>query len=195
MRENDGVFPYKREKLLSGVREGGFEGVYGRVVCQVFLPCVVGTNHWRKNCSVNLLSEFCTTSDEVFCLFILENSYDMWVDGWKFKEQVKAGKEVSRRRKKEERVGPLYTVGSGSEARKYGGWSAAGIERWNVLFQLIKSERAKGDEFEIAFRKGMLEKRMSLGGESTSSNGSVKSKGSVTVDMLNDLDEYKYVEI
>ena len=135
MRENDGVFPYKREKLLSGVREGGFEGVYGRVICQVFLPCVVGTNHWRKNCSVNLLSKFCTTSDEVFCLFILENSYDMWVDGWKFKEQVKAGKEVSRRRKKEERVGPLYTVGSGSEARKYGGWSAAGIERWNVLFQ------------------------------------------------------------
>ena len=60
---------------------------------------------------------------------------------------------------------------------------------------MIKSERAKGDEFEIAFRKGMLEKRMSLGGESTSSDGSVKSKGSVTVDMLNDLDEYKYVEI
>ena len=168
------------------------EGLYGKVVCQVFLPCVVGNNHWRKNCTVSLMKDFCTVSDEVFCLFMLENSYDMWVDGWKFKEEVKGGKKESKRRPKDERVGPLYTVGSGSEARKYKGWSKKGMERWNELYGVIKGKRGD-DEFDVSFRNGMVRKRIS--GDSTGSSDNCGESLSVeTVELMDDLDEYKYTE-
>ena len=80
LTENKGVFPDTKEQLLSGIREGGLQSSYG-LICQTFLGCVVGSVNWRRNSTTKCICDFATISDKVFCIFMLDNSYDQWLDG------------------------------------------------------------------------------------------------------------------
>ena len=189
MKANDGIFPFGRDELLKDIRKGGPDSVYGTVVCKIFLPCVVGSVNWRRKCGVSLICDFVTVSDEVFCLFMLENSYDMWVDGWEFKQRVKSGVEENRRRKKTERVNPLYTTGSAGEAGKYKGWNKEGMERWNELYKKVKGCRADDCLFDMLFRE-----EMKLEGVTADVNDSgSKSSKEEMVELLDDLEDYSEI--
>lgn len=77
------------------------------------------------------VSQNLTTSDEAFCLLILENSYEKWVGG----------------RGERGNGGGRYTM-TGSN-RKNQGWSMNGILRFNEIVENVKRSRADGNNQEV----------------------------------------------
>jgi hypothetical protein len=80
---------------------------------------------------VTTMATATTPTDEAFALLILENCYKRWVD---------QGQENDLTYKSA--VEALYTRGKATgRNRRYEGWSKEGIQRFNELIGLVKTDR------------------------------------------------------
>jgi hypothetical protein len=79
------------------------------------------------------ISQIATVSDEAFALVLLENNFNVWSD--MYTKGVTKGSAIN----------PEYTNGGNSlsngRSRKYKGWSDAGIDKYNDLFDKVKQDR------------------------------------------------------
>ena len=108
-----------------------------------FLSCVVGKRQWSVQKQYQLISQakmtgssdkLVTKSDEAFALLMYENYLDKWTTQGNEQagQSVQSGKKVIRGK---------FTV-QNSGTCKYGGWSHAGMKRFNDLYDLVKEDRA-----------------------------------------------------
>ena len=115
--------------------------------CDFLLGCVTGMKRFAKDSRSRNISEIATVSDEAFALVLLDNNYKVWLD------------MVSNGITKGSTVDPEYTNGGNSmsngRSRKYKGWSDAGIDQYNALFDRVQEDRTERPDFE----KSYLEKK------------------------------------
>jgi len=108
-----------------------------------FLSCVVGKRVWNVQKQYQLISQatmtgssdkLVTVSDEAFALLMYENYQDKWTKQGSAQagQSEQSGKKVIRGK---------YTV-QNSGTCKYGGWSHAGMRRFNELYDLVVEDRA-----------------------------------------------------
>ena len=113
--------------------------LYGMFCCH-FLKCVIGENQWKTNYLKKPLSDYVTVSDEAFAFLVVENSLDRWTDMW-----VKNNKKTSS-------VPALYTNAGVSakdgRTKRYCGWSAEGIARFNLINDAVRKNRLQFPDFE-----------------------------------------------
>jgi hypothetical protein len=116
------------------------KGTYS-MFCEQVLSHVVGREVWKKRCHTNAIEEFVTVSDEAFALFLLENSWDVWI--------ATSAKETEIPETRYSQRGPGI--------KKYGGWTEEGIERFNKLYDIVEEDRAhnKG-KFDTGFKERKL---------------------------------------
>jgi hypothetical protein len=137
------------------LHKGG--NAYGLFVTQ-FVRRVVGDAIWKKTASKKLISAFVTKSDEAFALLTIENQYERW--SYMYENHDNADKE---------RNAPpaLYTnsgkiAGGRGTNRKHDGWSRDGLDRFNMLHELVTRDRARGSrvKFEEEIREEIKEEEM-----------------------------------
>ena len=114
---------------------------------EYFILAVVGKIYYKENRCENLLSDFTTVSDEALAILIIENNFDTWWD------------MAKRNITKDSGVGRKYTnggtsAGTKASSRRYQGWSADGIKRFNEIFDLVKLNRSLlvAKSFEESFK-------------------------------------------
>ena len=131
--------------------------LYKDFVC-FFVSGVVGIRHFDKHKCHDPISKYITISDEAFAVLTLENNWDRWSsmaakNEWKDSEihskwttSNEKRKEVSMNQDAEESDSDEVTP----QAKRFRGWSARGIARYNQIFSEIKEERTKQNykEFE-----------------------------------------------
>jgi hypothetical protein len=104
-----------------------------------FIRIVVGKKNWKHQCIRFKLSEFCSASGEAFCLLVLENNYMRWCGMIEADDYGDKGHTAPP---------PLYT-NAGKSNRKNGtakpfqGWTVEGYQRFDALYNLVKTDRAK----------------------------------------------------
>jgi hypothetical protein len=105
------------------------------------LQCVAGRRGWGKEKTMKILSESVTVSDEAFALLILVNNWDKWM-----------AEHNSLARK----IDALYTSSTQGN-KKFSGWSDAGIQKYNKLFDQIEKDRSSDQrrEMEEKFLKSL----------------------------------------
>jgi len=92
------------------------------------LPTVRGSKEWRHLASTRRVSDTdATASDEAFALLCAENMWDKW-------HTTNASSAAVRRAQKGK-----YTAGGTN--RKFSGWSAEGLNRYNELFAMAVRNR------------------------------------------------------
>lgn len=128
----------------------------------LFLPCATKKTTWLHRIAVATTGgvpiaskALCTVSDEAFALLLLENSYERWLD---IHRQSKGAAPVHRQRLNmvrvfESNVPPLYTSGGIKYSNDVAvdrkkGWSAAGMSRFNTLFDQVRKDRKQHRAFE-----------------------------------------------
>jgi hypothetical protein len=126
--------------LKNRFSEGNYP-VY-RDFCTFFVSGVVGIRHFDRNKCLKQYSKYVTVSDEAFTVLTLENNWDRWSsmagkDDWK-ESDVPSKWTTSKEKRKTNRDND-----DSPQARKFRGWSAQGIARYNQLFIEIKNEREK----------------------------------------------------
>ena len=108
-----------------------------------FLSCVVGKRVWNVQKQYQLISQatmtgssdkLVTISDEAFALLMYENYEDKWTK----QGSAQAGQSEQSRKKV---IRGKYTL-QNSGTCKYGGWSHAGMRRFNELYDLVVEDRA-----------------------------------------------------
>jgi hypothetical protein len=118
--------------------------------CSFFVSGVVGIRNFDRNkCHVHY-SQYVSVSDEAFTQLTIENNWDRWIsmaltDTWKDSEvPSKWTTSKDKRRSKQLDEDDDDSDDNGTpQARRYRGWSAQGIARYNQLFTEIKNERDK----------------------------------------------------
>ena len=118
--------------------------------CSFFVSSVVGIRHFDQNKCHIRFSESATISDEAFTVFTLENNWARWssmaiADQWKDSDVPSkwATSHDKRRTSKSDEAIDSSDDEAPPQARRYRGWSAQGIARYNQLFKEIKMEREK----------------------------------------------------
>jgi hypothetical protein len=112
-----------------------------------FLECVCGRRSWGKQKNHELISQatekggrgkVVTKSDEAFALLLFEN----YIDKWKAPPENPNDRELNAqgKRKQPRQRGKYTAIKSGH--CKYGGWSHAGMARFNELYKLVEADRA-----------------------------------------------------
>ena len=153
MRKNNGRLKFTLEEILANVRGGSPEDPYGYAVTQ-FLPCIVGNIAWRAAVTTTRLSKLANVTDEILMLFLLENNWKVW-------EATYHNKMLDEESQKIEVPRALYTEFSGKTARKYSGWNAAGMDRWNAFWNMIRTKRRIDQElmnmYEEKVKEGVLD--------------------------------------
>jgi hypothetical protein len=77
---------------------------------------------------------------------------------------------------------PLYTIGRGRFAKKDGGWSKEGIDRYNKLLALVKQGRINDDSGSFdAYFKQYIQTKNGTAGE-TERNGTVSVEADLDFD-------------
>jgi hypothetical protein len=141
-----------------------------------YVSPVIGLRRFEKDKCSQLYSRYATVSDEAFAVLTLENNWDRWMSmavakHWKDsavrtkytvtrdKPESGNGGSKKKRKKNDKTPHPATTESEEPEAqepeaapqaRRYRGWSAHGINRYNQLFDQIEKERAtpRGKQFE-----------------------------------------------
>lgn len=131
--------------------------------CRVFVSHVVGKVVWRRDCHELPMTKIATVSDEAFALLAVENVWDVTKE--KFAQDHSVDQDGVSRPKK-----PLIgKFTNSSAAGKYGGWSEAGLRRFEFFMNLVREDRAeRGAWFDNDF----------LSQEATRLLGSKKTTGS-----------------
>ena len=121
-----------------------------------YVGAVVGLRHFEKHKCHKLYREYVTISDEAFAILTLENNWDRWMamaetDEWTTAPvptkwtvtRDRTASAAKKARDKESETGH-------AQARRYRGWSAHGINRYNQLYDEIEAERlsTRADTFE-----------------------------------------------
>jgi len=114
--------------------------------CDYFLSRIVGISVWREGCQKTKVSQMATASDEAFAYLLVENYWDSWskLDLDQYKNESTFDVASNRKRKRKANWGK-YTK-SAYGARRYGGWTAEGLLRFNKLFEEVKADRLKNGE-------------------------------------------------
>ncbi len=131
----------------------------------LFLECVCGANTWRNVKKTTLVSgargdgncKIVTKSDEAFALLLINNYLAKWATileagGEKSADTEPAvnnnntadadGEANGRQKKRRTKGLPGKYTEKKSGHCKYGGWSRAGMARFNQLYNLVHSNRA-----------------------------------------------------
>ena len=113
---------------------------------EYFLSAVIGKSEYKLNCCDNLLSQYATICDEAFAILVFENNIDAWMDMGMRKDT--SGTKIPRK----------YTNGGNStsevgSSQHNRGWSEEGLNRFNELFDLVKTNRCAPEarDFEEQF--------------------------------------------
>jgi hypothetical protein len=133
-----------------------------------YIGAVVGLRHFEKDKCRKKFSEYVTVSDEAFAVLTLENNWLRWMamakaHHWKDSPiptrwtvtRDKPTQSPTGKSKKKAVVNDSEAqrdgIQQGPQARRYRGWSAHGINRYNQLFDQIEKERSskRGKRFEI----------------------------------------------
>jgi hypothetical protein len=116
--------------------------------CCRFLKSVVGVQAFNRGMRMKAsISRIATPSDEALALLLLENSHYRWSEEY---EKKARNEEV----KDDELPPPKYTNAGNKKlqkgfTKKYGGWSNAGLNRYNELYNLVMADRqANGNAFD-----------------------------------------------
>jgi hypothetical protein len=111
--------------------------------CFYFLKCVVGVHAFNRCMKQQMkISDVATPSDEALALLLLENSERRWTT--EYLNQV--AKEQANQEKPQAVPLPKYTgLGNGKQdkgfTKKFGGWTQAGIQRYNEIFDDVVNDR------------------------------------------------------
>ena len=129
---------------------------------EYYVSAVIGLRYYEKEKLRSKFSDYVTVSDEAFAVLTLENNWTRWMAmavANHYKESsVKTRWTVTRDKKKGSGHGTDDAI-DGPQARRYRGWSAHGINRYNQLFDDIKKERQseRGRHFENKLLLQMIE--------------------------------------
>ena len=116
-----------------------------------YVSAVVGVRKFDRNkCHVKY-SKYVTVSDEAFAVLTLENNWKRWssmADDMDWKDSDEPSKWTTSKEKRKASSAATTADNSSVEndcpqAKRYRGWSAQGIARYNQLFEEIKKEREK----------------------------------------------------
>lgn len=139
-----------------------------------YVSAVVGLRHFEKQKLRSNYSEYATVSDEAFAVLTIENNWNRWMSmaktnhwkdspvrtKWTVTRDTPVVSDSGKLKKQklppnEERIDT--DLPEGPQARRYRGWSAQGINRYNQLFDQIKKERnsKRGKRFEVKLRASM----------------------------------------
>ena len=113
-----------------------------------FVSSVIGKMDYKKKCCSNLLSTYATVSNEAFAILSFENNFDTWMD-----MGVRGDTKTSQVPRKYTNGGKSQNKTATSQHNK--GWSDEGLNRFNVLFDLVEKNRASpyAKQFEEDLRK------------------------------------------
>ena len=119
---------------------------YYTLICDLFLPHVVGAVKWCQKCVDQKMSDFVHVGDEAFTILTIDNNEQAWRD------QVDNNCKVSD-------GGKCTNKGT---SRSLHGWDTACLLRYNFLFDNIvrHHKTAACDSFEISYlthRKRLLQ--------------------------------------
>jgi len=124
-----------------------------------FLSCVVGKCKWKKLVALKKVPLFATVTDEAFALLVLENNCGVWLHEDAKEYFMKNKKEQN---KKEKANNGLYT-GQAKGATRFGGWSVAGVQRFNELCEFVRNDRDANETFDIEYYETMTRQRVENG--------------------------------
>jgi hypothetical protein len=150
--------------------------------CDRFFKCIVRVSVYNERWdSLTTMSDIATPSDEALALLILENNEARWL------QEFELQRDPSLVEAKASLPKAKYTnSGKNSRAKgftkRFGGWSNAGIERFNELLRLVKEDRNENGQW---FDGIVLERKRNKDAEKSTAN---KSTGIVKAD--NDLFDY-----
>jgi hypothetical protein len=120
-----------------------------------FVRIVVGKKVWKNSAYRLNLSEYCAASSEAFSLLVVENNYQRWTD------MVNSGDLGD---KHNSASAPLYTNAGKSnrkngKAKPFQGWTAEGYQRFDVIYNCVKADRASATRisFEEELKNLMME--------------------------------------
>lgn len=121
-----------------------------------------------------------SASDEAFMAVLWENCYKKW---W-YKEQCKRNKQDPN--EEHEAMQTPFTDAKGGQ-KKFGGWTAAGIERYDALIELIEKNRKDQFDYIKAVEEVALERIQKA--EEVDQNDQKKKKKSSAKSAIIDEDE------
>ena len=114
-----------------------------------FMPYLTGRKQWNDSSLGKNLSNFVSISDEAFMLINLENQWVRWYSMYLAGATRKSNVET------------LYTSLVRNQmaentprnlCRKFGGWNAAGMKKFNYYLKLIKNQRKNRTDIEEDWR-------------------------------------------
>jgi hypothetical protein len=103
---------------------------------------VIGKRDWDIKRCFHRVSDYVSISDEAYTLLLCENVYEKWL---KIKPP-QAGEVQTVVR------GKYTDQGNGASNKKYKGWTAQGIQRYNQLYQNVKQNRTEQWAKDIEMR-------------------------------------------
>jgi len=144
-----------------------------RVLCNNFLPCVVGKKRWKMQILAGKkVNEIATVSDKAFVLLVLENIWDDMMnldidDYYHPRKRTKSNNAENNKTSttakstadtmdnNDNRNGRIVVTGQWTSAwrgsRRYGGWSPEGIDRFNRLVKIVKQDRDNDTHFQAQY--------------------------------------------
>ena len=151
---------------------------------EYYVSAVIGLRHFEKMKCHRQYREYVTVSDEAFASLTIENNWQRWMDmaeqdAWKTSPVPTKWTVTRDRTTKAVREDQTNNRRAGEpQARRYRGWSAQGIERYNQLFDQINAER------ETQSAKIFETKLLKHFQHQASSHSKAKKKASVEVTPL-----------
>lgn len=145
---------------ISELRENN-EDVYSLFLAR-FVQHTVGVQRFKNRIiefghdglTTHQAEKLCTPSDEAFTLIVMENNYNRWLDivkrnNWKIPDPVKKKVDMKKQFLSNERPkftsgGNIYTDGDNVKTK---GWSQAGIEKFNRIYEKVKEDRRRNPDF------------------------------------------------
>jgi hypothetical protein len=114
---------------------------------EYYVSAVIGLRHFEKQKCNKTYSSYVTISDEAFAILSIENNWDRWMamakaQAWKT-SPVPTKWTVTRDKTSTpaKRGNAILGQENQPQARRYRGWSAQGINRYNQLFDQIRTKR------------------------------------------------------
>lgn len=147
-------------------------------VCKKMMKAVVGSSVWNKRFFRELLSDFTTESDESFVVLTIENNYQRWVGEAAYRVQHPYGVDDEEDDQWKANLAPAKYTNSGASSsngrgsnRRCGGWSKAGYLRFNELHGLVKEDRKRRANFELALQQQFEAEHATDEGDDDSDDG------------------------